>query len=498
MLVSFDAGILPSRPLKVYLQNLFCSFLGVQIFYPLNSLGVQQILHASEYPRSYVQEAADILINSTRMCSPPNIGSLQEKVREFNLSNTLRHDRIYAPKRHSRLGRLWQDAYGATRKESKDIVVVLATSGYYSMFANFLCTVADLKFLNLLVLTSDEDIAALSKGMGLGVHMPGLDEGTLDRHADFGSLSYQQLMLFRTETVMDLLRLGFNVLVSDIDTVWLSDPLQAITDMSNRPDIVVTDDNGEVCGCFVYLVASERILRFWRQILQGHREIVRYSHVNNGGQLPEFHMSEQKLLTKFLYGNEYDGPIDVAILPKDLFPSGYQYFNEYSHFRNRSKPVPVIIHNNFLIGKEMKNKRFARYNLWKYSGNNRRSIFTTDESSAQCDYSPMGKWRILANVLYKATTIPTISIVLPIHDTVVPDGVQGRFLVQITTEGLMPGAGSTGQLYVQSAPPSYINFKTLAMYELQLNGKRDLSALTLVMGDSNLEISVDIALKVCL
>ena len=162
---------------------------------------------------------------------------------------------------------------------------------------------------------------------------------------------------------------------------------------------------------------------------------------------------------------------------------------------------PVVIHNNFLIGKEMKKRRFARYNLWTVSTNSNSKESDSERTKANspiCNHRPMEKWYPVAAVLYKSTTIPTISIVLPIHDSVVPEGVQGRFLVQVTTEGLEPGASSKGQLYVESAPPSFINFQTLAMYELKLNGNRPLSSLTVVMGDSNLEISVDIALKVFL
>ena len=108
-------------------------------------------------------------------------------------------------------------------------MVVLATSGYHEIFSNFLCSIAAIDFRNMLVLTSDENIARLADMVGIGVYMPNNYDNSnggasktrkrpLDQQAEFGSLSYQELMLFRTETVMNLLRLGFRVLVSDIDT----------------------------------------------------------------------------------------------------------------------------------------------------------------------------------------------------------------------------------------------------------------------------------------
>ena len=35
-------------------------------------------------------------------------------------------------------------------------------------------------------------------------------------------------MLFRTETVMALLLLGFRPVIADIDTVWLHDPVRSV------------------------------------------------------------------------------------------------------------------------------------------------------------------------------------------------------------------------------------------------------------------------------
>ena len=86
-------------------------------------------------------------------------------------------------------------------------------------------------------------------------------------------------MLFRTETVMALLLLGFRPVIADIDTVWLHDPVSIVkrgnliyprhasshsteTEASSHStetgarsfesvDLSVTNDNGEICGCFV-------------------------------------------------------------------------------------------------------------------------------------------------------------------------------------------------------------------------------------------------------
>ena len=69
---------------------------------------------------------------------------------------------------------------------------------------------------------------------------------------------------------MDLLLMGFRPIIADIDVVWLSDPLPIVREQAQGVlredgtrgggggfDVLITDDNGEVCGCFVALNNTE-------------------------------------------------------------------------------------------------------------------------------------------------------------------------------------------------------------------------------------------------
>jgi hypothetical protein len=141
--------------------------------------------------------------------------------------------------------------------------------------------------------------------------------------ADFGTLRYQQLMLFRTKTIMELVSLSFAVIAADIDTFWLSNPIEIVQnamDMdsatfnpskllsfdynldekrvvvklgrdsseANDVDVYVTDDKGEVCGCFVYLNSTENAYKFWQEVLLLHEEVIRFAIQNNSGKLVQF------------------------------------------------------------------------------------------------------------------------------------------------------------------------------------------------------------------
>lgn len=361
-----------------------------------------------------------------------------------------------------RRGALWRSLQTYARATASDsdpdlVVVLLATAGYSDMLANFLhharrlCArpSAALRMASLLVVTSDSPIATLAESFGARAYVAGADPDAdatttpspVLQTANFGSLSYQELMLFRTTLVSDLLALGLRVLVADIDTVWLRDPLAAVAAASDQYDqrhsgssvdpprgfdVAVTDDNGEVCGCFLVLRSTARARRFWAQVLREHGELVAFGRAN-AGRLDKFSDSEQKILTRLIYRGQYTdaggdvGPLRVLLLPKVEFPSGFYFFNRkdaYSRgeaLRNSSgnvymvqgvgvdvdpfvpagegtasasggdltvaysdndscsnstcassdPPSPVVVHNNFLVGQTMKKIRFVRHGMWR-------------------------------------------------------------------------------------------------------------------------------------
>jgi len=52
----------------------------------------------------------------------------------------------------------------------------------------------------------------------------------------------------------------------------------------------------------------------------------------------------------------------VRPLPDLKFPSGALYFD--SHWRNKQAEAPAVVHNNFIVGPEVKRQRFRNRDLW--------------------------------------------------------------------------------------------------------------------------------------
>jgi hypothetical protein len=76
----------------------------------------------------------------------------------------------------------------------------------------------------------------------------------------------------------------------------------------------------------------------------------------------------------------------VFALNQLLFPSGDVYFDHQLHIKH-GVLHPVLVHNNFLIGKQLKIQRFQKHNLWYLSDKNwlNERINTDDEEDDDDD-----------------------------------------------------------------------------------------------------------------
>ena len=104
------------------------------------------------------------------------------------------------------------------------IVLLLATEDYLDLFSNFLCSLQTIPrkrdlatSYKFLVVTNSWAVASLAAEHQISF-LPIPFNRTSFSGADFGSLRYQELMLLRTESVLELASSGFKIAIADIDT----------------------------------------------------------------------------------------------------------------------------------------------------------------------------------------------------------------------------------------------------------------------------------------
>ncbi|KAL7505845.1 hypothetical protein ACHAXN_003966 [Cyclotella atomus] len=157
---------------------------------------------------------------------------------------------------------------------------------------------------------------------------------------------------------------GWIVLYSDIDTVWLQNPLPFIEANISDPqqhlkyDILAAVDDHDFGGvetyyCTGFLAIANTLVSFYF-LSQWDDELKTNPQLNQ----PIFN-------TMLQTDDKHPVQIRHAGLDEGLFPPGRLFFDD----ENKSKVLQesVVVHNNYIIGRENKKRRFKEYGLWKTS-----------------------------------------------------------------------------------------------------------------------------------
>jgi hypothetical protein len=367
------------------------------------------------------------------------------------------------------------------------VILLLATHDYFDILHNFFCYVGRIfegsTNLPFLILTNDASIRELATHFHAGVvssspeslrmlyqSYPDCDHAYNCRQsiagADFGTVLYQSLMFSRSQTALSFLQAGFNVIIADIDTVWQQNPLLwpevqlvlygDVSTGAKEFDIAIVQDGDEFCGCFIVLRGdSINAQLLWSNITAEHETIVvrAISRHKDSDVDDTYDESEQKILTHLLKDeNGYRGQLRARLLSSEAFPDGLHYFHDWNVQDDKHSRLPVIIHNNFILGKYAKYNRFERYNLWQYrppvrlleDNGNDESVITASavigiqhcysrfafEASSDSDRS---SWTSYFSNMTKPSFIPTVEMMLPTHNFV---SITGKFRSMVLLEGI--------------------------------------------------------------
>lgn len=481
---------LPEEMISIYFLNNFCQHFGVPIHYlvhdfidgtarqDLKLLTLNGTCDSRIQPLSYrndketsedyisSSETKDIDENLESISVDDQVITIPDEVDSSLLStHTITHDRLKSI------------ATGVADDEGY-VFLVLATSGYASMLMNFLCSAARFRsHSNILVVTHDELIVNLAMRLNATVFSPN-ELADQARHShEFGTLLYQDLMLTRTEIALKLLTYGLRPIVADIDTVWLTDPLDIVKNQVdwNEVDIAVTNDDGEVCGCFIVMRNTVNAYYFWSNVTYHHQKLVQ--RARDAESLRYFSDSEQKIITEMLVKGKYSGHIVVQYLPDELFPSGKTFFQDGLSLESS----PSIVHNNFVLGLDIKLNRFMRHGLWFVNG-------TDDLLNQMCTTAdhPLMKWKEIFHEVSRNFNLSSINVVYPVHNSMISPG---RFIVQVSAEHWLPTERPSVTMWLASNPSVYL--EGVGVYELIMRGNLTTSSLRTMVGDSSFVVAAD-------
>ena len=177
---------------------------------------------------------------------------------------------------------------------------------------------------------------------------------------EYSKAGYVRITAERTRLVLLLLEAGLRVLLFEVDCLWLSDPLPLMT--AQEGDIIATKvtSSADTASGFLLLNPTTATVSLWRRLTQAMMTLhPRLAKSKDSDVVPE-HLDDQPFLTD-LVKKKYAG-IRIVYMPPETFPDGKWYGLPAS--ARAARPRPVIINNNWVIGKDTKIRRAKAFGHW--------------------------------------------------------------------------------------------------------------------------------------
>ncbi|XP_071477387.1 uncharacterized protein [Diadema antillarum] len=165
----------------------------------------------------------------------------------------------------------------------------------------------------------------------------------------FDSPEYKRLVNKRPSYVLRLLENGHDVLFSDVDIVWLKNPLPYFDD---KHDVWLQEDQHDppvYCAGFTLYRSTPwgiKLVKEWVKELGRHPTL-----------------PDQRVLNNLLKKDRYQQGLKRAVMDPTLFPNGNLFFDPKWRAAN-SGVETVMVHNNWIIGHDLKVERFKQEGLW--------------------------------------------------------------------------------------------------------------------------------------
>eukprot|EP00271_Cylindrocystis_brebissonii_P018224 TRINITY_DN5070_c1_g1_i1.p1 TRINITY_DN5070_c1_g1~~TRINITY_DN5070_c1_g1_i1.p1 ORF type:complete len:872 (+),score=153.92 TRINITY_DN5070_c1_g1_i1:315-2930(+) len=254
------------------------------------------------------------------------------------------------------------------------IVTMMVNLGYEDMLNNLLCYLAELNIQSYLCVTSSLPQAQRLASLGHRAFFLDASRATHDA-VDFGTFEYRQLLLERTKVTGEILNRGYNVLMADVDSVWLGNPFSSLPD--SRVDIFAqAGEKLKVSTSFMFLRSTKRTIVLWDLVIVHFDEVI--SRLLSGGVPPNspnaarwlrgyYESTEETIVNNVIEANGVRG-LQVEVLSPNMFLNGKDYFEMVAladESLNETDYHPVVVHNNRIKGKKNKVHRFKLAGFWR-------------------------------------------------------------------------------------------------------------------------------------
>uniref|UniRef100_A0A0E0L4L5 Nucleotide-diphospho-sugar transferase domain-containing protein n=1 Tax=Oryza punctata TaxID=4537 RepID=A0A0E0L4L5_ORYPU len=275
--------------------------------------------------------------------------------------------------------------------KNKSVVLAVAGASYRDMLMSWECRLRRLQVTNFVVCALDQETYEFSVLQGLPVFRDPLSPKNVsfdDCH--FGTQCFQQVTKVKSRIVLKILRLGYNVVLSDVDVYWFHNPVSFLHSLGPGTFAAQSDEFNQtgpinmprrLNSGFYYARSDDATITAMEMIVK---------HATNSG------LSEQPSFYDILCGKdgvnrvgddrclEPSTNLTVVFLSRDMFPNGaYGGLWEKKHgVSSACRDLGcVIIHNNWVNGRRKKLQRQMASGLWDYDPSSRLCMQNWSDAS---------------------------------------------------------------------------------------------------------------------
>ncbi|GAB4839478.1 Beta-arabinofuranosyltransferase ray1 [Ancistrocladus abbreviatus] len=266
---------------------------------------------------------------------------------------------------------------------NKTIVLAVAGYSYKDMLMSWVCRLRGLLITNFLICALDDDIYKLSVLQGLPVFRDPLAPSNISfNDCHFGTKCFQKVTKTKSRLVLQILKLGYNVLLSDVDIYWFRNPIPLL--QSFGPAVLAAQsDEFNATGPInlprrlnsgFYFAHSDN------STIAAMEKVVMHALTSGLSEQPSFYdtLCGENGSNRVGYNKcwEPETNLTVHFLNRDLFPNGaYQGLWGKRNVKAACiKKDCYILHNNWISGRMKKLVRQVSAGLWDYDISSRMCL----------------------------------------------------------------------------------------------------------------------------
>ncbi|KAM0924953.1 hypothetical protein ACQ4PT_004500 [Festuca glaucescens] len=267
--------------------------------------------------------------------------------------------------------------------QNRSVVLGVAGASYRDMLMSWVCRFRHLGFTNFVVCALDQETYEFSILQGLPVFrdpLPPKNVSFDDCH--FGTQCFKRVTKVKSRIVLEILRMGYNVLLSDVDVYWFHNPLQFLHSLGPAIFAAQTDEYNETGPINLprRLNSGFYYARSDHATITAMEMVVKHATKSNSSEQPSFYdilcgkegvnrLGDDRCL-------EPSTNLTVVFLDRDLFPNGaYRGLWERRDIPSACRELGCfVIHNNWVNGRRKKLQRQMASGLWDYDPNSRMCL----------------------------------------------------------------------------------------------------------------------------